>query len=105
LLVVEARQERPEFNRDAGSGFILEGTFPKHSLEKQGVPDEPAPGVLRRRKRVLSSAFQHELPVLGEAKIENVCGRAYRSLLIGPAELNRTKFHLKLAHIGYGCIG
>ena len=54
---------------------------------------------------MLSSAFQHELPILGEAVIENICGRDYRLLLIAPAELNRAKFHLKLANIGYSCIG
>jgi hypothetical protein len=50
LLVVEARQERPEFDRNARSGFILEGTFPKHALEKQSVPDEPRLGVIRWRQ-------------------------------------------------------
>ena len=47
---------------------------------------------------MLPSAFQHELPILGEAEVENVCGRDYRLLLIAPAELNRAKFHLKLAN-------
>jgi hypothetical protein len=51
------------------------------------------------------SAFQHELPILGEAEIENVCGRDYRLLLIALAELNRAKFHLKLADIGHSCVG
>ena len=37
--------------------------------------------------------------ILGEAVIENVCGRDYRLLLIAPAELNRAKFHLKLANM------
>ena len=54
---------------------------------------------------MLPSAFQHELPIVDEAEIENVCGRDYRSLLIAPAELDGTKFHLKLANIGYSCVG
>ena len=51
---------------------------------------------------MLSSAFEHEFPILDEAEMENVCGRDYRLLLIAPAELNRAKFHLELANIGYG---
>src|SRR5215467_3113777 len=53
---------------------------------------------------MLPSALEHQLPILCEAVIENVRRRDQGSLLIASAELNRAKFHLKLAHIGYSCV-
>src|SRR5215467_5015202 len=54
---------------------------------------------------MLPSALEHQLPILREAVIENVRRRDQGSLFLAPAELNRAKFHLKLAHVGYRSIG
>src|SRR5262245_21476773 len=76
---VKARQERPEFDRNARSTGVLETSFSQHVLEK--CPDAVDARVfVRICQRELSLTLKHEFPVFCKAIIEDRKRRDQRRL-------------------------
>src|SRR3984893_7241060 len=69
-VCTDARQQRPEFDRNARASGVLEAPLPQHVLEKR--PDAiDARAFVGIRQRKLPLALEHEFPVFFEAIIED----------------------------------
>src|SRR5262249_57154035 len=67
---MKARQQRPEFDRNARPASVLEAPLPQHVLEK--CPDAIDAGAfVGIRQWELSLTLKHEFPVFREAIIED----------------------------------